>query len=66
VDKDIVVEQGISIGAVWVISQVAKQLGIVKALGSDDSARLAIWQVSTIFSVSSVITGTRRRVSGRL
>ena len=45
VDKDIAVEQGLSIGAVWVISQVAKLLGIVKALGSDDSGKLALWQV---------------------
>lgn len=28
-----------------IISQVAKQLGIAKALGSDDSARLTLWQV---------------------
>ena len=45
VDKDVAVEQGLSIGAVWVISQVAKLLGIVKALGSDDSCKLALWQV---------------------
>lgn len=45
VDKDVAVEQGLSIGAVWVISQVAKLLGIVKALGSDDSGKLALWQV---------------------
>ena len=45
VDKDIAVEQGLSIGAVWVISQVAKLLGIVKALGSDDSGKFALWQV---------------------
>ena len=46
VDKDVAVEQGLSIGAVWVISQVAKLLGIVKALGSDDSGKLALWQVT--------------------
>jgi len=45
VDKDVTIEQGLSIGAVWVISQVAKLLGIVKALGSDDSGKLALWQV---------------------
>ena len=45
VDKDVAVEQGLSIGAVWVISQVAKLLGIVKALGSEDSGKLALWQV---------------------
>ena len=45
VDKDVTIEQGLSIGAVWVISQVAKLLGSVRALGSDDSGKLALWQV---------------------
>lgn len=45
VKEDVVVEQGLSIGAVWVISKVARYLGITKALGDDDSARLALWQI---------------------
>jgi len=43
--KDIALEEGLSIGAVWVIFQVAKVLGIEKALGSDLSGKLALWQV---------------------
>jgi len=45
VRKDIALEEGLSIGAVWVICQVAKILGIDKALGSDLPGKLALWQV---------------------
>jgi hypothetical protein len=45
VRKDIVLEEGLSIGAAWVICQVAKILGIEKALGSDLPGKLALWQV---------------------
>lgn len=45
VRKDIALEEGLSIGAVWVIYQVAKILGIEKALGSDLPGKLALWQV---------------------
>lgn len=36
---------GKSIGAVWVLYQVAKRLGVEKALGSDHQGKLALWQV---------------------
>lgn len=39
------IKQGVSIGAVWVIYQVAKELGIVNALGSGREGKLALWQV---------------------
>lgn len=38
-------KQGLFIGAVWVVYQVAKQLGIEKALGTDFPGKLAMWQV---------------------
>ena len=38
-------EQGKSIGAVWLVYEVAKRLGIEKALGSDRMGKLALWQV---------------------
>jgi transposase len=38
-------EQGLSVGAVWTVYQVAKSLGIEKALGTDISGKLALWQV---------------------
>ena len=45
VRKDIALEESLSIGAVWVICQVAKILGIDKAIGSDFPGKLALWQV---------------------
>jgi transposase len=38
-------KQGPSIGAVWVLSQLARELGLVAALGSDRQGKLALWQV---------------------
>ena len=37
--------QGLSVGAVWLLSQAARQLGITAALGSDRQGKLALWQV---------------------
>jgi transposase len=37
--------EGLSVGGVWVIYQVAKRLGIVDALGSGRNGQLALWQV---------------------
>ena len=38
-------KQGPSVGAVWVLSQLARELGIVAALGSNRQGKLALWQV---------------------
>lgn len=43
--KDITLEQGKSFGAVWLVYQMAKKLGIVKALTHSEDAKLALWQV---------------------
>jgi transposase len=40
-----VLKQGPSVGAVWLLSQVARQLGITAALGSSRQGKLALWQV---------------------
>ena len=37
--------QGPSVGAVWAVVEVARRLGIPKALGSDFAGQLALWQV---------------------
>jgi len=37
--------QGLSVGAVWLLFDMARQLGIDKALGSSRQGRLALWQV---------------------
>lgn len=39
------IQQGCSLGAVWLIHQVAKQEGIIQALGNTEEAKLALWQV---------------------
>ena len=38
-------EQGNSVGAVWTLYDLAKQLGISQALGTSREAKLALWQV---------------------
>lgn len=42
---DISLKQGPSIGAVWLLFDIARQLGIAKALGNSREAKLALWQV---------------------
>jgi len=37
--------QGLSVGAVWTLYQVARRLGIEQALGDSRAGRLALWQV---------------------
>ena len=37
--------QGASVGAVWLLFDMARQLGIDKALGPTREGRLALWQV---------------------
>lgn len=38
-------QEGLSMGAVWMVYQVARRLGIEKALGSNFAGKLALWQV---------------------
>jgi Transposase DDE domain len=41
----ITLKQGLSVGAVWTVYQVARRLGIEKALGTTREGKLALWQV---------------------
>jgi transposase len=43
--EDVDLKEGVSVGAVWAVYQMAKKLGIEKALGSDFQGQLALWQV---------------------
>ena len=43
--KSVELHEGLSVGAVWTVYQVARQLGIEKALGTDRHGKLALWQV---------------------
>jgi Transposase len=45
VTAGVITKQGLSIGALWVIHNIARQLGIDKALGSTPNGKLALWQV---------------------
>ena len=38
-------KQGLSVGAVWVIADIARQIGITAALGNTNEGKLALWQV---------------------
>ena len=38
-------KQGLSVGAVWLVYDLARQLGITKALGTSREGKLALWQV---------------------
>jgi len=39
------VEEGASVGAVWLAAAVATRVGLVQALGTDVAGQLALWQV---------------------
>ena len=43
--RDATLHQGLSCGAVWVVYDLARQLGIQAALGSTRQGKLALWQI---------------------
>jgi transposase len=45
INEDVQVQQGISVGAVWTLWQVAQRVGLVKALGASQQGKQALWQV---------------------
>ena len=45
VDQDVTLRQGLSVGAVWTLFEMARQLGVVEALGATPQGRLALWQI---------------------
>jgi transposase len=44
-NKAISFKQGLSVGAVWLLYAMARQLGITEALGTTKQGKLALWQV---------------------
>src|SRR3990172_5406892 len=53
-------EEGLSVGAVWVVYQVAKELGIENALGKTFSGKLALWQVmARVIDLGSRLSAVR-------
>jgi len=45
IEESVSFRQGLSVGAVWVIYDIARRTGIVEALGSSREGKLALWQV---------------------
>jgi transposase len=43
--KSVQLQEGLSVGAVWTVYQMAKRTGIEKSLGKEFAAQLAMWQV---------------------
>lgn len=59
-DKAVKSGQGLTVGAVWVLHQLAKRLGIVKAMGRSVKAKLSLWMViSTVIGSVSRLSATR-------
>ena len=45
VNESVELQEGLSVGAIWTVYQIAKELGIERALGISFSGKLALWQV---------------------
>jgi transposase len=45
IEKDIQTKQGYSVGAVWVLHRLMKELGLLKALGDSRFSKLAQWLI---------------------
>jgi len=43
--KDVKIKEGLSVGAVWTVYEVARGLGLEKVLGQEHAGKLALWQV---------------------
>jgi len=43
--QEISLKQGLSVGAIFTVFQIAERLGIIDALGNDFQAKLALWQI---------------------
>jgi len=44
-EQSVELQEGLSVGAVFAVHQIAKRIGIAKALGSGFEGKLALWQV---------------------
>src|SRR5271155_3860746 len=52
--------QGPSVGAVWLLSQLARDLGIVAALGSDRQGKMGVWQgIARVLDPGSRLSAVR-------
>ena len=52
--------QGLSVGAVWLVFDIARELGIVDALGNSREGKMALWQViARVISQGSRLSAVR-------
>ena len=67
--KEVNMQQGQSVGGVFALMQVARRLGIEKALGTHQNGKLALWQViaRTLFQGSrlSAVREAKSHAAGR-
>ena len=53
-------QQGLGVGALWLLHQLAKRLGLVKALGHSREAKLILWLIySTLIEPGSRLSAVR-------
>jgi transposase len=58
--REVGTRQGLAVGAVWVLHQLAKRLGLVKALGQSRTAKLALWLVlASVIAQGSRLSAVR-------
>ncbi len=58
--EEVGTRQGLAVGAVWVLHQLAKRLGVVKALGQSRTAKLALWLVlASVIAQGSRLSAVR-------
>jgi len=58
--KGVKIKQGLNVGAVWVLLQLAKRLGIKKIIGSSRQSKLVLWLViATVIAQGSRLSAVR-------
>jgi transposase len=58
--EEVRTQQGLAVGAVWALHQLAKRLGLVKALGQSRTAKLALWLVlASVIAQGSRLSAVR-------
>lgn len=60
-NQQIDLRQGLSVGAVWLLYDLGRQLGLVQALGPSREGKLALWQViARVLDQGSRLSAVRR------
>jgi transposase len=60
IQENISTEQGLCVGATWLLSQLAKKLGLKKILGNSKQAKLSLWLImATLIEQGSRLSATR-------